>query len=254
MGKIKDRTWEVVVSTYGEKMTIVRYGNARDIDVQFIKDGTVVEHRTYNDFKNGKIKNPYFPTIYGIGCIGIGKFKPCDENGKQTKCYMTWVHMLQRCYDSKYQKKHPTYKGCTVCEEWWNFQVFAEWYYEHYYEFGNNERMTLDKDILHKGNKVYSPETCVFVPQFINSLFTKRDNERGDYPIGVREKGNKFQARLTKDNETIYLGRFNTPNEAFLAYKQAKEEYIKEVAEEYKDKIPYELYEAMLNYEVDIDD
>ena len=254
MSKKEDRTGEFGYNNNGERMTIVRYSNRMDIDVQF-DDGTIVEHRQYKNFKIGNVKNPMTPSVFGVGCMGIGRFKSCDGNGKKTKCYKVWESMLQRCYDPKFQEKHPTYKGCTVCKEWWNFQVFAEWYYEHYYEFGSNELMSLDKDILKKGNKIYSADTCTFVPQFINTLFIKSNKIRGDLPIGVCKQGNKFKARLCKGNgKEIHLGMFNTPNEAFLAYKQAKEQYIKEVAEKYKDKIPCELYEAMVAYEVDIND
>ena len=253
MAEKKDRTNESILNNNGERMVIIRYGNCDDIDVQF-DDGTIVEHRIYGHFKKGNIKNPMTPSLFGVGFIGKGRFKTKHANGKPTKCYIAWTNMMQRCYDPKYQEKHPTYKGCRVCKEWWNFQNFAEWYYEHYYEI-ENEKMALDKDISHKGNKVYSADNCVFVPQFINKLFVKRDNSRGNYPIGVSKDKNKFQARLSKGNgKPIHLGLFNTPNEAFQAYKQAKEQYIKEVAEEYKGKIPQKLYEVMLNYKVEIDD
>lgn len=252
MSKKLDRTGEIGVNNDGERMTIVRYGGRRDIDVQF-EDGTIVENRQYNNFKRGEIKNPFFPSVYGVGFIGVGDYKTCDENGKQTKCHGTWHDMHRRCYNHKLQEKKPTYKNCKVCKEWNNYQAFAKWDNENYYEVGN-ERMDLDKDILCKGNKVYSPDTCIYVPHSINSLFTKRDKCRGEYYIGVRKKGNKFEARLSKGNGEIYLGLFNTPEQAFLAYKQAKEQYIKEVAEEYKEKIPYRLYEALMNYEVEIDD
>ena len=252
MGKKDERLNETRINNNGERMTIVRYGGALDIDVQF-DDGTILEHRQYGHFKKGEIKNPMFPSLYGVGFIGIGKFKPCDENGKITKCYKTWEGMLKRCYDSKFQEKRPTYKGCRVCKEWWNFQKFAEWYYEHYYEI-ENEIMALDKDILNKGNKVYSAETCVFVPVSINSLFTKCNKSRGNYPIGVYKNGNKFRVCLCKDNRNIDLGTYDTPEEAFQAYKIAKEQYIKQIAEEYKDKIPCKLYKAMIAYEVEIDD
>ena len=244
---------EVGYNNNGERMTIVRYGNAKDIDVRF-EDGVIVEHRTYKNFKVGKIKNLFFPSVYGVGYFGIGEFKSIDENGKQTKCYNTWKNIHERCYDPKYHEKEPTYKNCKVCEEWNNYQIYAKWHNENYYEVGN-ERMELDKDILKKGNKVYSPNTCVFVPQSINVLFTKCNSERGDLPIGVSKHGNKFRARLNKGNgKLMCLGTYDTPEEAFLAYKKAKEDYIKEVAEEYKDKIPCKLYEAMIAYEVEIDD
>ena len=233
-------------------MTIVRYGGRNDIDVQF-DDGTIVEHRMYGNFLKGQIKNPFFPSVCGVGFIGVGDFKTCDENGKETKCHKTWHAMHIRCYDPKYHEKRPTYENCTVCEEWNNYQVYAKWHNENYYEVGN-EKMALDKDILCKGNKVYSPDTCIFVPNSINVLFTKSDETRGEYPIGVSKHGNKFRARLNKGDERIHLGIYSTVEEAFLAYKQAKEQYIKEVAEEYKDKIPHRLYEAMINYEVEIND
>ena len=254
MSKKDGRLGETRVNNNGEEMRIVRYGGVNDIDVQFVKDGTIIEHKQYGHFKAGSISNPFSPTIYGVGCIGVGKFKSRDENGKHTKCYKVWQSMLQRCYDPKFQEKHPTYKGCTVCPEWHNFQVFAKWYYSHYYEL-ENEKIALDKDILKKGNKVYSPDTCVFVPQFINNLFIKSNKVRGELPIGVSKMRNKFVALLSKGNEKqIHLGTFTTPELAFLAYKEHKEQYIKQIAEEYKDKIPYRLYEALMNYEVDIND
>lgn len=125
MGKKDGRIGEVGVSTCGEKMTIVRYGGRRDIDVQF-QDGTIVEHKRYDAFKTGKVKNPYFPIVYGVGYFGIGDFKS-KETGKPTKCYNTWVTMHARCYDPKCQEKYPTYKGCRVCKEWNNYQEFAKW-------------------------------------------------------------------------------------------------------------------------------
>ena len=253
MGRKDGRLNEIGYNNNGERMTIVRYGNYYDIDVQF-DDGTIVEHRTHGDFKKGNIKNPMFPSVYGVGYFGIGKFKSIDENGKPTKEYTTWKDVLKRCYDPKYHEKHSTYKNCKVCEEWNNYQVYAKWHTENYYEV-ENERMALDKDILCKGNKVYSPETCVFVPQSINTLFVKGDKCRGEYPIGVyKHENNKFVALIRKGNEKIHLGIYDTVEQAFLAYKQAKEEYIKKVAEEYKDKIDPRAYEAMMNYEVEIDD
>ena len=252
MGKKDGRLNEIGFNNNGERMTIVRYGGKNDIDIQF-DGGTIVEHREYGHFKKGQIKNPMTPSVFGVGFMGIGDYKSCDENGKNTKCYEVWKSMLMRCYDSKYYEKRPTYKGCRVCENWWNFQVFAEWYYSHFYEI-EGQIMNLDKDILKKGNKVYSPDTCLFVPQCINKLFIKSDKVRGDLPIGVCKYGNKYVACLSKDNKKMHLGYFDTPKEAFLAYKRAKEQYIKELAEEYKDKIDPRTYEAMINYEVEIDD
>lgn len=196
--------------------------------------------------------------VYNIGYLGQGKYKS-RENGKSTKAYEVWKKMLQRCYDPYYINKYPSYIDCYVCDEWLCFQNFAKWFYKHYYEC-SGEKMCLDKDILIKGNKIYSPNTCVFVPERINTLFVKCNKTRGEYPIGVnfKKKINKFQARCSvlKDNKnkSIYLGVYPTVNEAFLAYKQYKENYIKQVADEYKGLIPTKLYDALYKYEVEIND
>ena len=162
--------------------------------------------------------------------------------------------MLRRCYSEKHQNNNLTYIGCTVVEEWKCFQSFAEWYYESY-NSDIMDRWEIDKDILIKGNKIYSPETCAFVPAEINSVFTKTNSKRGIYPIGVSlHKEGKFQAKLLKNKKQIYLGLFNTPEEAFQTYKTAKEQYIKEMADKWKTQIDLRVYEAMYNYKVEITD
>jgi len=235
-------------------MIIVDYRNAHDIDVYFPEYSWTKEHVQYINFINGRVKCPYERTVFSIGYIGEGKYK-CNENGKQTKCYKVWNRMLSRCYDSKYIQKHPTYEQCEVCEEWRNFQNFAQWFENNYYEI-DKQVMNLDKDILIKHNKMYSPETCVFVPQNINKLFTKRDNNRGSFPVGVsyNKSHKKYKSYCNMNKKQNFLGYYNTPKEAFQAYKQFKENYIKQVADEYKDSIPEKLYNAMYEYEVEIED
>lgn len=235
----------------GCMMTIIAYRNAKDIDVKFI-DGTVITNKKYCDFKKGIIKNPNCASVHNVGFIGQGTYSP--KNHKDAHEY--WRGMLRRCYDSQYQLKRSTYIGCEVCEEWHCFQNFAKWFYDNYYEVPD-QTMALDKDILCKGNKIYSPDTCVFVSQDINKLFTKSNTKRGELPIGVnfKEKNNKYQASCSDgSNHKIYLGLYNTPEEAFEAYKEYKEQTIKDIAEEYKDVIPEVLYNAMINYEVEIED
>lgn len=161
--------------------------------------------------------------------------------------------MLCRCYSHKYQEKKPTYIGCYVCEEWLSFSNFKEWFDNNY-----REGYQLDKDILVKGNKIYSPETCCFVPQEINQLLIKCNGSRGQHPLGVsyHSQLNKFQVRMRISNIGKNLGLFNTANEAFQAYKTAKEAHIKEVATEYytKGKINERVYQALMKYEVEITD
>lgn len=249
-----DRTGEINYNKYGSKMIIIKYRNANDIDVLFEEYGYIVEHTIFHNFKIGNIRCPYELSVYGVGYLGEGNYKT-SENKKHTRSYNVWIDMIRRCYNPKCYEKYPTYKECFVCDEWHNYQNFAKWYEENYYEI-NNQRMHLDKDILHKGNKLYSKENCIFVPENINNLFVKCNSTRGDLPIGVTydKRNEKYSARYDVNGKKIYLGLYNTPQEAFQAYKKFKENYIKQVADEYKEYIPQKLYEAMYNYEVEIGD
>ena len=255
---IKNRIGETKIMNCGEECEIVEYNGCKDITIRFLKTGEKV-NTEYKNFKNGSIKSHLTPTIYGVGVVGFEKTR--DENGKELKSYKVWKNVLQRCYSKQYYKRYPTYKGCTIFDEWLYYPNFKQWYEENYYEI-DGEVMCLDKDILNKGNKVYSPETCIFVPQFINGLFVKCDALRGNFPIGVHwfKKNRNYQSAcnlfntITNKKEHRVLGYYSTPEEAFNVYKKAKEENIKLVADYYKDRIPEKLYNAMYKYEVKITD
>lgn len=179
---------------------------------------------------------------------------------KSTKYYKkarnVWRSILQRCYDTKLHINESTYKNCEICEEWKIFKNFYIWFCEHYYEL-ENESVQLDKDIICKGNKLYSPEYCSFVPHTINSLFTKSNKCRGDTPIGVSwiERDKVYRAQCNNGyKKRIGLGDYDNPIDAFKAYKKYKEYIIKTIAEKYKNVIEQKVYDAMLNYTVEITD
>ena len=245
----RERVGQTHISNEGCIMKIIDYNITSDIIVEFQDENKAQVHTTYTNFKNGVVKNPYHPSVYNIGYYGVGKYK-AYENGSNTKPYKFWFQMMNRCYSSKTLKTHPTYKDCTVCEEWHNFQNFAKWYEENYYEI-SGETMCLDKDILIQNNKIYSPETCCFVPERINLLFVFKN--RGELPTGVSKSRKQYSANcsvLDENNKSkrIYLGLYKTIDEAFAIYKEFKETYIKQIADEYVGLIPDELYFAMYNY------
>ena len=259
MGRKKiDRTGEMNINSFGSKMTIKEYRSAMDIDVYFPEYDWIFKHTRYDVFKKGNMKCPYEKRYFNIGYLGEGKYK-ISENGKTKREFVIWYNMLQRCYDPKLQEKEPTYKGCAVEEHLFDFQNMGKWLDENYYEVPG-EKMHLDKDILNKGNKIYSRETCIFVPKRINNLFTKRDNDRGDCPIGVSDlpSGN-YQAYCNNGyGKQVYLGVYSTKEEAFRIYKEYKEKLIKDTIDSYEGKIPEPHYSrlkiAMYNYKVEITD
>ena len=235
---------------------VLKYNDSANVVIQFLKTGyeTLVQ---LTNVRNGYIKDPYLPSVYGVGILGT-KY-PSKVSGVTTKEYVPWCSMLKRCYSDSYKKKNPTYKDCEVSENFKSYEYFYEWCHKQvgFGNDGNGNPFHLDKDLLTKGNKVYSEYSCVFIPSEINTLLIKREASRGDYPIGVYwSKTNKaFRARVNKNKgASEHLGYFNTELEAFNAYKVAKETYIKEQANKFKSQIDPRAYEALMNYTVEITD
>lgn len=241
-------------------MKIVEYNSADDIIVEFQDKYKAKVHTQYKSFLNGSIKNPYKTSVCGVGIIGV-KY-PMSIDKKQTKEYIAWCNMLNRCYGDKTLKRYYTYKDVTCCDEWLYYENFYEWLHnqENFNKYENGDKWAVDKDILIKGNKVYSPETCCLVPHNINMLFVKNNKTRGNLPIGVHfdRKRNKYRAECRNPfiNKVKKIGRYQTLEEAFQSYKKYKENIIKQVAEyEYsKSNITEQCYKAMMNYKVEIDD
>ena len=236
--------------SYGD-LIITKYVNSKAVCVKFVVTGYETTTKASNVIA-GSVKDRLLPTVYGIGITGDSQVR---VDGKHTKEYRLWNNMLKRCYSVGCQKVRPTYIDCSISENFRYLQYFKEWCNN---QIGFNsvdekgKPFALDKDILVKGNRVYNEDVCVFVPQEVNLLFTKRDKSRGEYPIGV--SFHKSRGMLTATLNNKYLGYFNTAEQAFQVYKTAKEAYIKEVANKWKDKIDPKVYEALMNYEVHIDD
>lgn len=165
-----------------------------------------------------------------------------------------WRRMLDRCYSEYYHKHNPSYKGCSVCDEWLKLSNFYNWVIKE--ESGYREGYHLDKDILIKGNKVYSPETCCFVPSEINELFirmNKGENQRKGYTL---TKSGKFYVRIYSMGKYLKGVTFDNIKDAIDFYRKNKEANIKLIAQKYFDegKITEKVYNALLNYEVEITD
>lgn len=162
-----------------------------------------------------------------------------------TKLMFLFNGMKSRCKEGGYcQRTYPTYTGCT--HTFTDFQDFAEWAVQ---QVGYGVTgFALDKDILFPGNKVYSKDTCVFVPQEINKLFSASGQNNGGLPLGVIKKHHKFEARMCIRGKQTTLGSFYCANEAGSHYAVSKENLVKELAEEYKGKVDKRVYEAMKNF------
>lgn len=196
--------------------------------------------------------------VYSVGVSDDGEFakKYRDGSGKQhnTKEYMLWCSMLQRCYSEKHLLKYPTYNGCSISENFKSFQYFANWCQS---EVGFKvENYNLDKDLLLAGNKVYSEDTCVFIPRNINTFLVSRRACRGKFPVGVYLSYSRYYVAMIHEGtgKQRYIGTYSTPELAFAAYKTAKETKAKELAIQYEGLVDPRVIVALNNYVVNIDD
>ena len=249
---IKDCVGKILKSKSFGEFKILKYNDNKNVEIKFLKTGYETSAQL-GHIRNGKVKDHYSPSVFGVGILGA-KY-PSKVNGRNTKEYDLWYSMLRRCCSNDFKKKRPTYEGCEVSDNFKSYEYFYEWCNK---QIGfNNKDWHLDKDLLVKGNKVYSENTCVFIPAEINSLLVKSTSLRGKYLIGVywSNTSKSFIAQVRKNKgKPEYLGLFNTEIEAFNAYKNTKEVFVKEQAKKWKGQIDDRAYEALMNYTVGITD
>lgn len=250
---VSERVGESRENNQGRKMTIIAYRGANDIDVQF-DNGFVARHTQYQLFERGTISDPFFPSLYGVGYMGMRTvYTKSDEYAKP---YEVWSSMMKRCYNENCQR-HQWYEDCVVDEAWHNFSTFYQWWKDNYYELPEGMgRVELDKDFKHKNCRIYGPDTCLLIPQRINGCKPNRRTTDREYPIGItfNKEKQKFRVRTNVDGKDTRIGFYDTFDEAFQVFKRVKENEMKKLANLYKPYIPQEVYDAVINYEVEVTD
>lgn len=232
--------------SYGEAEAI-EVVDRKHVRVKFLDTGDKTHIFQKGHFERGAIRDPYRPIRYGVGYSGEGVYSK-DSSKEMKHVFQIWVDMLRRCYCEKTLQKRPTYKGCTVCDEWHNFQNFADWYINHeFYGLGYE----LDKDLLVSGNKIYSPNTCCLIPSILNATLQTGRNRESSLPRGVsKHSGSGYITKLvTQDYGNLYK-RFATVEEASVFYKKMKKEDLINRAEKWKYLVAVDVYESLLNFEV----
>lgn len=154
-----------------------------------------------------------------------------------------WKNLVKRCVDSKYKEKHPCYKDVSICNDWLLFSNFYNWAYPLY-----KDGYALDKDILcGKNKKIYSPQTCCFIPPKLNNSITYLIKNIQDYNAGIEKRGSKFCPTISINNKKTYLGVYESKEEAIKVRREAKKNYILSIANKYKNEIDVVVYNALLS-------
>lgn len=231
------------------KIEILHIESSKKVLIRFIDTGT-------EKFSDARLIRKGTVRDVAKSYSGSGAVLDCAGKieGTVTREYAAWSGMVGRCYSKSSHKRRPSYADCCVSEFFKVYSQFAVWC-KTQVGFGV-VGFDLDKDLLVKGNKIYSEDTCVFLPQEINKALQKTGKSRGKLPIGVtydKARG-KYKAAIRKFGKHINIGRFETVSDAFLAYKHEKEKYLKELAEKWKGEIDVRAYNALMSYEVELDD
>lgn len=192
--------------------------------------------------------------VYGVGYNSGDTYPVMSSPNIKSKAYSIWKDMLRRGYSETYKDKRETYRNVNVCDQWHDYQVFAEWFYNNY-----KEGFQLDKDMVKKDNLTYCPEYCRFIPRDLNSIVVNRIGKarNNELPLGVsysNVKSKPFCAWCNNGSgKTVNLGSYVTVEEAKNAYIVYKKNLITEKAELYykKGDIDEEVYKSLLNWEVD---
>ena len=228
------------------------YRSYSDCDFKFTDDNYIVHHRSFIDFLSESIINPYHRSIFGVGYFGEGIKTKLNPD-----IYYSWYEMLKRCYkEDDSNRGNLLYKHvCTVDEEWHNFQNYYHWYVENLREYNVDEKPSIDKDLLIIGNKSYGPDKCVMLPMKLNNFIAHiNTNKKSVYPPGVSyvsNKKNKYRAYSSNQitNKNDYLGSYSTPEEAFWAFIQHKNQMAISLANKYDGLISSKAIEALKEFD-----
>lgn len=241
----------------GEKFIHPIYGEYKIIDYQGAKKVTVefesgyINTTSYYNVKNGKgFRDRFKMTKALIGDVNTLNMSKSDIK----KAYGLWCGVLARSSNVENSKVHHRYQDVICGEDFLTFVNFAKWCDKQ--EGFRKKGYELDKDIIKKGNRVYTGEFCCFVPRYINTLILTSNAKRGELPLGVSEQRSGYTVKVSrpKIGEKRYVGFYKDYREAFLKYKEVKESYIKVVAELYKEEIDEKVYNALYDFSIEMGD
>ena len=244
----KNRLGEKNVNFQGYEMEVIDYKSSSNMVVKFNDSfNTIRENVEYQKFKSGSLKNKYHKGIFNVGYFGEGPYTARVDK-KMSTCYRAWFNLLARVHDETHNRAG-RYDDVTICEEWYNYQNFAKWFYNNF-DPSIMDGWHIDKDLLSGESKKYSPETCCFIPNEVNTIFKYAKRSKDGTPRGAYHHCGKFQASIQKFGKQHYLGFFNTLEEAEEVYRQAKKEYLKEVANKWRGILPERVCYAIENFDI----
>lgn len=220
---------------------VLEYFGCMNVKAQFLESGHIFNTQI-GELKRVRFRDPCKKILFGVACIGIGVFET-RKNNKTVPIHRIWRDMIRRGYDPKYKAKRKSYEHVIVCKDWLNYQNFAAWASLKYVE-----NWDLDKDLLSSAFKIYSPETCCFLPPEINQSIPRILKSK--LPTGVDTRNNKtFSIRITIDGIRINKFGYKRIEDASIAYLNLLKEKLSGLAEKYKSNLDVRAYEKLKSFD-----
>lgn len=235
---------------YGD-ILVLRYVSSKGVLIKFMNTGNT-KYAHISAIRKMEVRDTEAFPVYKVGIMDIPN--ELKKDAPTPKEYSLWNGMKSRCYNENIRHLLPTYSEVTMSENFKKYSYFKDWCSK---QVGfDQEGFHLDKDLLSLDSKIYSENTCCFIPSEINCAVTNNKSVRGKFPQGVIYNCTKtrYRARIQRGDKWESLGTYDTPEEAFYAYKPVKEAHIKSLAEKWKDRIDPRVYNVLINWEVNIDD
>jgi hypothetical protein len=238
--KIKDVKEGFIGKTfYGDNFVVLETLPGNNCMVQFLDEFKYKRTASKNAVIKGNVKNPFRRSVYGVGYFGDGPYTSVNSQRQ----YKVWQCMLERCYNEAHPA-HKHYADVEVCGDWHNFQSFAAWCLTQ--KGFEDKHFEIDKDFMYDGNRLYSPDTCCFIPGVINSFFLngRTNGKKGEgLGVGVTETpSGTFRVCLNR----VKLGTFPSQRQAELAFTNYKKYSLWLLASEFKDRLDKKVYERLL--------
>lgn len=228
--------------------TVIEYVSYVEVYVKF-EDGNIVKTRVQSLGK-GHCRNLNSKLVLGVG---INDMLGAEKTKEFIKQRQMWFGVLQRCFSIKLLERRPTYKNCKVYESWlWLSNFIKDIKSIENYEKSLNEGWQLDKDLLSNEGKLYSKDTCCFIPRSLNLVISSYPKKLNGLPKGVKlSKGGRYFAILQKEGNQIFLGSYDSVEEASRVYNIAKKEHLLNIADSIKDIVPENVYKALVNFNLE---
>lgn len=252
---VKDRSDKLVGTVYNSgkfgDYEIIYYGSVEDVLIRFHNTGYVTKSGMQR-IRAGGVVDKLAPTSYGVGYFGENPLAVCQVDGKKSKEYVLWQSMMQRCYSSVRHDASPNYIGCSVSDYFKSFGNFYDWCQSQ--DGFKLDGWALDKDLLFKGNTMYSEDNCVFLPSHINTFLVKppKPNKTGYIGVSYVEKDKRYKAVISKYGKQMPSKYFKTAEEASNEYVKLKKQHAVELADQHKDNLDVRAYHGLCNYEPDV--